>query len=391
MPNDTSNCLVTIITSYYNDQDFLVDAIKSVLAQSYSNWEYILINHASTDKSRSIAHSFKDPRIKHIDLTKNYGASGNLLVKKGLEKAHGTYIKLHCADDILYPTALNTLVQTALKNKADLVFGNVQFVDRHQKSLNKTWFTHRFPANLPPENYIRSLLKGISCFPYAGNLIKKTAFDKIPLDYVCVNLADMELWACMLLTQAKLAFTNECVCSYRMHDKNLCSARQADIIHRRNLFEHLLFMQTLLNTAPSVELLKKIFPTDSLSRKLTSEDQSLVPFVMAYALSKDSPLPVFRQAIRLKMAQMLNDYTLQQQIEHKFGYSIKDLRNSVLKTPLQTIPANELLSQYQDIKAARLYTLGYFFFRKFFHILLLRDYRQYRRKKRLAKNTNEVI
>lgn len=165
--------LVTVITSYYNDQAFLKDAIDSVLAQTYKNWELILINHASTDSSRDIAHSYKDERIKHIDLHQNYGATGNFLVHTGLKNANGEFIKFLSADDILKPNALNILLQAALTNQADLVFGNLEFIDIQKNLLGKNWFEHHYPILGDEIAYLQALLQGTNPLPFPGNFIRK--------------------------------------------------------------------------------------------------------------------------------------------------------------------------------------------------------------------------
>ena len=57
---------VTILTPVYNGEKYLAECIKSVLAQTYQNWEYIIVNNCSTDRSLEIAEHYaqKDPRIK---------------------------------------------------------------------------------------------------------------------------------------------------------------------------------------------------------------------------------------------------------------------------------------------------------------------------------------
>lgn len=372
---NSSAPLVSIITSYYNDQEFLADAISSVLAQTYTNFEYILVNHASTDNSRQIAHSFHDARIKHIDLPRNYGASGNILIKKAMEKAssQGQYIKLLCADDYLLPDSLEKLVAAAQQTNADLVFGNIAFVSKNRDLLNKTWFTHRFPANKPTAVYVKELLQGNSCLPYAGNLIKRTAFEKIPLDYICVNIADMSLWACLLLQGASLNFVEDTVCQYRIHSGNLCSFRKKKVIEKRNLFEHVLFIKQCIRTASSVAILKQLFPKDPFTQQLQDEDGCLVPFVLARILHEQADLPAFRYAARLAIAEILNDYALQQKIEEKFDYSLRDFRQQLIAEPYQILP---FYGKNRDIKTAGLGSLSYFFFRKILYILTLHDYKE---------------
>ena len=58
--------LVSVVTPFYNEEKYLAECIKSVLAQTYATWEYIIVNNCSTDKSLEIAKVYqeRDPRIR---------------------------------------------------------------------------------------------------------------------------------------------------------------------------------------------------------------------------------------------------------------------------------------------------------------------------------------
>ncbi len=342
--------LVTVITSYYNDQSFLADAISSVLAQTYTNFEYILVNHASTDKSRAVAHSFTDPRIKHIDLPVNYGGSGNILIQKALEIAQGEYIKMLCADDLLRPDGLEILVQAATMQKADLLFGNVAFIGLDKEPLFQTWFTDRYPAHKPAVTYLQYLIKGASCFPYAGNLIRANVLRQAAMDYVSIQLADMNLWATLLLNGAKLAFANEMVAQYRVHPNQLCSSSRLDIIGLRCQFEHIRFYQHILETKPSLALLKELFPQDDFITQLTPSDQPFFAFCFARALYRQNVKPACTLACRIQLARMLDDYALQQQLEKRFSFTVRDLRKDIVQSPILLLPIRYNLAQPQGGK-----------------------------------------
>lgn len=335
---ENTTALITVMTSYYNDREFLADVISSVLAQTYTHFEYILVNHASTDKSREIAHSFKDPRIKHIDLPMNYGGSGNILIQKALDQAQGQYLKTICADDILRPNGLEILVKAAQAQNADLLFGNVAFVKKDKTPLHKTWFEHRYAANLPVGRYLRYFLNGTSWFPYAGNFIKIDALRKVPMDYVSIQLADGGLWVSLLLNGAKLAFTQEVVADYRLHKNQMCSSSNFDVIGLRCQFEHFLFYQHFLEAKLSLSLLKEMFPQDPLITQLTDADESYIPFCLAYTLYRLKINAVCTLACRLKLAQLLNDYPLQQRLEKRFGFTVRDLRQDIVQAPILLLP-----------------------------------------------------
>lgn len=95
---------ITIIMSYYNAQDYLEAAVKSILNQTYRNVELICIDDASTDNSRSIMNSFEDERIVHIVNEENQGCTH--CRNQGLLAAKGDYIGFMDADDISHISRL---------------------------------------------------------------------------------------------------------------------------------------------------------------------------------------------------------------------------------------------------------------------------------------------
>ena len=80
---------VSVFVPYYNDRNFLPQCIESILAQTFKDFELVLLNHATTDDCRSIAHSFADPRIIHIDMPSNLGAGSGMLFLEFLKAASG--------------------------------------------------------------------------------------------------------------------------------------------------------------------------------------------------------------------------------------------------------------------------------------------------------------
>lgn len=90
--------LISVIMPIYNADSYLENSIKSILAQSYSKFELILINDGSYDKSEEIINSFKDKRIKYLKNEKNKGIVYSL--NKGIEISKGEYIARMDSDDI---------------------------------------------------------------------------------------------------------------------------------------------------------------------------------------------------------------------------------------------------------------------------------------------------
>jgi len=96
--------LVTVLMSVYNGQRFLGEAIESILAQSLQDFEFIIIDDASTDDSRVVAQSYHDQRIKILTNPENMRLAASL--NRGIHLARGKYIARMDADDISLPQRL---------------------------------------------------------------------------------------------------------------------------------------------------------------------------------------------------------------------------------------------------------------------------------------------
>ena len=92
---------VSVIMPVYNAEEFVGEAIQSILDQTYSDFEFLIYNDASTDQSLEIIQSFTDPRIKLIDSKINTGYLKHL--NEGIKLAKGKYIARMDADDIALP------------------------------------------------------------------------------------------------------------------------------------------------------------------------------------------------------------------------------------------------------------------------------------------------
>jgi glycosyltransferase involved in cell wall biosynthesis len=107
--------LVSVITPFYNTAPYLAECIEGVLAQTYANFEYLLVNNQSTDDSRAIAARYlgRDPRVRLVDTTEFLGQIPNY--NAALERAspNAKYVKMAQADDVLFPDCLARMVGLA--------------------------------------------------------------------------------------------------------------------------------------------------------------------------------------------------------------------------------------------------------------------------------------
>lgn len=92
---------LSVIMPVYNGEAYLCQAIDSILKQTFRNFEFIIIDDASTDGSEKIIHAYEDSRIKFVRNTDNQGNYPSR--NKGLKMATGKYICVMDADDVAYP------------------------------------------------------------------------------------------------------------------------------------------------------------------------------------------------------------------------------------------------------------------------------------------------
>ncbi|HKL07776.1 MAG TPA: glycosyltransferase family 2 protein [Bacteroidales bacterium] len=143
---------VTIITPTYNSEKFIANAINSVMNQSYINWEYLIIDDCSNDKTVLLVSEFvkKDNRIKLIQQSVNQGAA--VARNEGIKRADGKYIAFLDSDDYWHVDKLKIQIE-AMENE-NL---NFTFTDYYIKYENKN---DALRFNSPLKNvYYKDIIK----------------------------------------------------------------------------------------------------------------------------------------------------------------------------------------------------------------------------------------
>ena len=317
-----SKPLVSIMISYYNDNEYLRENIQSILSQTYQNWELILLNHASTDNSREIAHSFKDDRIRHIDYPVNLGAMSGELYYEMLKLAKGEYVKFYSADDKLKPDGIENLVNFMEEHKEyGFAFGNVEYMDSNSQSLNDTWFEARpgFSFDYTQDELLKKYFDICSIFPFAGHIIRRTALSKLNFSNCFILLFDVYLWFSLMADGNKLGLINKVVANYRIHEGQLTSLSKRDIYNIRGYIEFEYYRE-LLFRIKNPDLIKLLCSDSQYVNKVENETDA--EFVLAdYLFSNYSSIAAYS-----KLSQLLNDERTMLYLREKFGYTIGDLR-----------------------------------------------------------------
>lgn len=130
----TDNGLVSIITPLYNSAKFIAEAIQSVLAQTFTEWEIIIVDDCSTDNSVEIVDNYQsiDSRIKLIRLETNSGPA--IARNRAIEEAKGRYIAFLDSDDTWLPQKLEKQISFMKENKSVLSYAGYQKIDENGNS-----------------------------------------------------------------------------------------------------------------------------------------------------------------------------------------------------------------------------------------------------------------
>lgn len=165
------NSKVSIVTPTYNSEQFIAETINSIIDQTYTNWELILVDDCSTDTTLKIIQPFleQNPNIRVLKNATNQGAA--ISRNKGIKNATGDYIAFLDADDLWLPEKLGTQLQFMQKENIDVCFSSYTLIDEASKPLNK--LVKALPIlsydKLLKSNYVGNLT-GIYCSKTLGKI-----------------------------------------------------------------------------------------------------------------------------------------------------------------------------------------------------------------------------
>jgi teichuronic acid biosynthesis glycosyltransferase TuaG len=135
--NKANSHLVSIVVPVYNAARFIDETIQTVLDQTYTNWELLLVDDKSTDESVKLIKPYlaKDKRIKLFNNKQNSGAA--ISRNKGIDAAKGRYIAFLDADDLWLPTKLEKQVEFMQAQDCAFSFTGYEFADENGKPNGK--------------------------------------------------------------------------------------------------------------------------------------------------------------------------------------------------------------------------------------------------------------
>jgi glycosyltransferase involved in cell wall biosynthesis len=261
---------ISVIMPVYNCELYIKEAVDSILNQTYTDFEFLIIDDASKDKTVSIIKEYDDSRIRLIEKPENTGYTNSLNL--GLELAKGIYIARMDGDDISHPVRF---------------FKQVAFLESNQDViLCGSWFSLLGSDRIVkvPENHedIKlAFLKG-NCIAHPSVMIRKQYLNDFSVVYDVSKepAEDYDLWVRLML-KGRLHNLQEVMLNYRTHINQVSKKKndkQKDSVMetKRNLFNYLeldllpdeeLVLNKVLNNGATINF-NDIYVFKKLQKKL---------------------------------------------------------------------------------------------------------------------------
>lgn len=226
--------LISILLPVYNGELFLSETITSILNQTFTEFEFIIINDGSTDKTEEIILSYSDSRIVYVKNEQNVQLIATL--NKGLRLCNGKYIARIDADDIALPNRLEEQLCFMEKNPEIGVCGSwVETIGLEQNRIVQFHSDH---------DLIRMELLLHNYLHHPSVMIRNSILTNHKLQYPnCLHAEDYAMWV-QLAKHTKFHILPKVLLKYRMHENSI-GAQYNDIqlqqsaIIRKNQYEDL--------------------------------------------------------------------------------------------------------------------------------------------------------
>ncbi|MEZ4985668.1 MAG: glycosyltransferase [Saprospiraceae bacterium] len=199
---------ITVLMSVYNGEKFLQAAIDSILAQTFSDFEFLIIDDGSTDNSVSIIQTYQDHRIRLVLNDVNKGLTPTLNIGLGLAK--GRYIARMDADDIAHPSRLQRQYEYLQSHPKTVLVGTNSDIINLDGKVTGHW---SFPQK---DEELRVWLLFRSVFVHSAAMFKKEVILPDGYDTSFATAQDYGLWV-NLAKKGKIANLPQTLLQYRKH------------------------------------------------------------------------------------------------------------------------------------------------------------------------------
>lgn len=238
--------LISVVLPVWNGQQFVSEAIKSVLNQTYLNWELVIVDDSSTDETPRIIETFvqDDSRIKSVRNINNLKLPKSLNV--GFEHTNGEYLTWISDDNRLLPTFLECMYEQIKIHGCDFVYSNYLVIDEQGNRVKEAHLGNL--DNLAAENCIGAAFLYSSLIPQRIGGYDPTKFMYEDYDY----------WVRVRLGGFSMRKLEISLYEYRIHTKQLSQTRKLPkeyLMYRQELPERFLQKDIYFDRIKTVRIL----------------------------------------------------------------------------------------------------------------------------------------
>ena len=217
---------ISVITTVYNCEKFIEESINSILNQTYEDFEFIIINDGSTDRTAEIIRSFKDERIEFWGYEENMGVP--FRSNFSIDIAEGEYIAIHDADDISLPSRLEQEVKMLKSDKSLFCVGGYAIIINEKGDEIGKW-SHPPNSN---SGMINAIASGKNPIINPSAMFKRDDFIKIgkytkDKDFQLVH--DLEFWGRCLFSGFNFCTLETPLIKYRLNRNGLTYGRSSEM------------------------------------------------------------------------------------------------------------------------------------------------------------------
>ena len=250
--------LVSIVLTLYNGERFIAGTLESVLAQTYPEWELIVVNDASTDRSAEIVSSFDDPRIRVITLPENGQLCQAHII--GDREVRGKYMAVLDKDDLWLPEKLAQQVAYLEEHpNTAACFTMMSFIDGNGLPREDTFLKEIFTApNREQAEWIHEFLTTGNHLCHPSAMVRTEALREVG-DYslLYLQVQDYDLWLRLVL-KYDIHVIQEPLVKYRRFEESGSLSQKSRENDRRMLFEYAWIVGNTITDMPG-DLFLKVF------------------------------------------------------------------------------------------------------------------------------------
>lgn len=302
--------LVSIIMAVYNSEKHIKETIDSILEQTHSHFELIIVDDCSEDSSLELVKSYNDFRIRIIQNNENIGLPNSL--NKAISETKGFYIARMDSDDICFPNRIERQIEYLEKHNLDIVGTSIICFSNNRESFKQT-----YPEN---SSVIKDFLKFGNPFAHPSILCKSEILKANP--YSDILSEDLYLWSQLREQKISWSNINEPLLKYRLHASNISKNRAAQKCARIIYLLNYKGEHHLLNDLPGYKLHLNEFIVKVMQRELQLDRWEKMYLLMEEKIFQNILTQIFEGKFSIHRTTALYERSLEL---YKSGFYFKSL------------------------------------------------------------------